>query len=406
MMGLELQGLNVYEKVMTVLLIIYAFMVNISTSAVSICICLGVLTILLQYYKTGNIPCVNRYIILAVSIYVLTGMISNTINVGGIDGIKMWIGHTYRFFPMFFAIMYIKNTNQVKYVMFAFLGTVFAENITALNQSLHIWGNYTENGGRVIGLTSNPNVLAPMLVMFLIALYIHVNNFVAKVKIKILMIAGIGLSLISLILTMSRGSWLTFIAVLLLGVLMLKRKRKQLFACVFLMIVCIPMFFMAKPNYYHRIETVTDMSMSSNVVRTYIWRDTLVMISEHPMVGVGLEKYSDVFNDEYASEELLSIEKKGVHHPHNNILMVLSEGGIISLIGYVFFYAVMLLLLFRKAMHSHWTNEYAVMGILLIIAIQLTGMVDMNVYNAHIMRLFLFLLGVSFSGSTILDSKM
>lgn len=54
-MGLELQGLNVYEKVMTVLLIIYAFIVNISTSAVSICICLGVLTILLQYYKTGNI---------------------------------------------------------------------------------------------------------------------------------------------------------------------------------------------------------------------------------------------------------------------------------------------------------------------------------------------------------------
>ena len=103
MMGLELQGLNVYEKVMTVLLIIYAFMVNISTSAVSICICLGVLTILLQYYKTGNIPCVNKYIILAVSIYVLTGMISNTINVGGIDGIKMWIGHTYRFFPMFYA---------------------------------------------------------------------------------------------------------------------------------------------------------------------------------------------------------------------------------------------------------------------------------------------------------------
>lgn len=233
MMGLELQGLNVYEKVMTVLLIIYAFMVNISTSAVSICICLGVLTILLQYYKTGNIPCVNKYIILAVSIYVLTGMISNTINVGGIDGIKMWIGHTYRFFPMFFAIMYIKNTNQVKYVMFAFLGTVFAENIVAINQSLHIWGNYTENGGRVIGLTSNPNVLAPMLVMFLIALYVHVNNFAERGKIKILMIAGISLSMISLILTMSRGSWLTFIVVLLLGVLMLKRKRKQLFVCFF-----------------------------------------------------------------------------------------------------------------------------------------------------------------------------
>lgn len=104
MMGLELQELNVYEKVMTVLLIIYAFMVNISTSAVSICICLGVLTILLQYYKTGNIPSVNKYIILAVSMYVLAGMISNTVNVGGIDGIKMWIGHTYRFFPMFLQL--------------------------------------------------------------------------------------------------------------------------------------------------------------------------------------------------------------------------------------------------------------------------------------------------------------
>ena len=43
------------------------------------------------------------------------------------------------------------------------------------------------------------------------------------------------------------------------------------------------------------------------------------------------------------------------------------------------------------------------MGILLIVSVQLTGMVDMNVYNAHIMRLFLFLLGMSFAGCMAAD---
>ena len=63
----------------------------------------------------------------------------------------------------------------------------------------------------------------------------------------------------------------------------------------------------------------------------------------------------------------------------------------------------LLIMLFRRAIKSQWRCEYAVMGILLTVSIQLTGMVDMNVYNAHIMRLFLFLLGMSFAGCMAAD---
>ena len=402
-MAVEMQNLNMYEKAMTVIFVVYAFCVNLSTSMVSICISLGTIVMLVQYCKTGAMPHVNKNIIIAVMVYAATGMIANIINVGMLDGIKMWIGHTYRFLPMLWAIMYIKTANQIKYVILAFLGTVFAENIAAINQSLHIWGNYIENGGRVRGLTSNPNVLAPMLLMFIITLYTQINALAIKPKTKITMLAGICLSLVSLLLTMSRGSWLTFIIILVLGIFMLRHKAKQLVICLALLLICMSMLFVAKPQYYQRMETVTDMNMSSNVARTYIWRDTWAMISEHPIAGVGLEKYSDIFNNEYASKELLEIEKRGVQHSHNNILMVLAEGGIISLAGYMYFYIAMLIMLFRKAIKAKWQSWYAVMGILLIVSIQLTGMVDMNVYNAHIMRLFLFLLGMSFAGCMVVD---
>lgn len=401
----EITNLDIYEKIMTVILVVYAFFVNISTSMVSICISLGTIVMLVQYCKTGSVPRVNKYIIMAVIMYVVTGMISNAINVGMIDGIKMWIGHAYRFLPMLWAIMYIKTANQIKYVMLALLGTVFVENIVAINQGVHIWGNYVENGGRVRGLTSNPNVLAPMLLLFIITLYIQINALAIQSSIKVVMLAGICLSLISLLLTMSRGSWLTFAAILLLSIFMLRHRTKQLIICTVLLLICISGLFVTKPEYYQRMETVMDMNMSSNAARTYIWRDTLAMISEHPIAGIGLERYSDVFNSEYASEELLNIEKNGVQHAHNNVLMVLSEGGIIALAGYVFFYATMLILLLKTAIRSHWKCGYAVMGILLVISIQLTGMVDMNVYNANIMRLFLFLLGFSFVGCKIFDNK-
>lgn len=404
-MTAEMTKLDIYEKIMTVILVVYAFFVNISTSMVSICISLGTIVMLVQYCKIGSVPRINKYIIIAVIMYVVTGMISNAINVGMIDGIKMWIGHTYRFLPMLWAIMYIKTANQIKYVMLALLGTVFAENIVAINQGVHIWGNYIENGGRVRGLTSNPNVLAPMLLLFIITLYIQINALAIKSKIKMLMLAGICLSLISLLLTMSRGSWLTFVAILLLSIFMLRQRIKQLIICAVLLLICISGLFVTKPEYYQRMETVMDMNMSSNAARTYIWQDTLAMISEHPIAGIGLERYSDVFNSEYASEELLNIEKNGVQHAHNNVLMVLSEGGIIALAGYVFFYTTMLILLLKTAIRSHWKCGYAVMGILLVISIQLTGMVDMNVYNANIMRLFLFLLGFSFVGCKIFDNK-
>ena len=41
------------------------------------------------------------------------------------------------------------------------------------------------------------------------------------------------------------------------------------------------------------------------------------------------------------------------------------------------------------------------MGILLLSSIQLTGVVDMNVYNNHIMRIFFFLLAIAVTGIDI-----
>ena len=200
---------------------------------------------------------------------------------------------------------------------------------------------------------------------------------------------------------MSRAGCLGLIFLLLISGFLYKFNRKTILILAISSIIGVGGILTLFPAYYQRMSTVSDMNMSSNIARVYIWHDTAEMIMDHPVVGIGRGNYSDVFNNSYASDELLKIEKNGVSHAHNNLLMVTAEGGLISLMGYVVFYLYTFSFFVRNVYLNKKRNSSAIMGILLLSSIQLTGVVDMNVYNNHIMRIFFFLLAIAVTGIDI-----
>lgn len=387
---------NKYEVAMFIMLVVYAFAVSLSTSVVSICIVAGFIIMICQFIKTGKVPPANMEIAIVAGVYFFLSLLSAILSPTAIESVKEWFANSYRFLPFIWGVMYIKTRNQIKFITVAFLCAVFVECVVAITQEVQLYSLVT--GGRVAGLTDNPNILAAILLMYIIFLQ---NVFFQKYDIKYIdkiIILGLVGCIVSLLFTMSRAGCLGLIFLLLISGFLYKFNRKTILILAISSIIGVGGILTLFPAYYQRMSTVSDMNMSSNIARVYIWHDTVEMIMDHPVVGIGRGNYSDVFNNSYASDELLKLEKNGVLHAHNNLLMVTAEGGLISLMGYVVFYLYTFSFFVRNVYLNKKRNSSAIMGILLLSSIQLTGVVDMNVYNNHIMRIFFFLLAIAVTG--------
>ena len=390
---------NKYEVAMFIMLVVYAFAVSLSTSVVSICIVAGFIIMICQFIKTGKVPPANMEIAIVAGLYIFLSLLSAILSPTAIESVKEWFANSYSFLPFIWGVMYIKTRNQMKFITVAFLCAVFVECVVAITQEVQLYSLVT--GGRVAGLTDNPNILAAILLMYIIFLQ---NVFFQKYDIKYIdkiIILGLVGCIVSLLFTMSRAGCLGLIFLLLISGFLYKFNRKTILILAISSIIGVGGILTLFPAYYQRMSTVSDMNMSSNIARVYIWHDTAEMIMDHPVVGIGRGNYSDVFNNSYASDELLKIEKNGVSHAHNNLLMVTAEGGLISLMGYVVFYLYTFSFFVRNVYLNKKRNSSAIMGILLLSSIQLTGVVDMNVYNNHIMRIFFFLLAIAVNGIDI-----
>ncbi|WP_405722242.1 hypothetical protein [Anaerovibrio slackiae] len=95
-------------------------------------------------------------------------LLSAILSPTAIESVKEWFANSYRFLPFIWGVMYIKNRNQMKFITVAFLCAVFVECVVAITQEVQLYSLVT--GGRVAGLTDNPNILAAILLMYIIFL--------------------------------------------------------------------------------------------------------------------------------------------------------------------------------------------------------------------------------------------
>ena len=67
-------------------------------------------------------------------------------------------------------------------------------------------------------------------------------------------------------------------------------------------------------------------------IRQAVWRQTIQMIVDHPMVGIGLGSYDDVAHSQYGPPAYPIFFHKG-WHAHNSFLHVLAETGIVGFLA-------------------------------------------------------------------------
>ncbi|MCX6136065.1 MAG: O-antigen ligase family protein [Ignavibacteriales bacterium] len=134
-------------------------------------------------------------------------------------------------------------------------------------------------------------------------------------------------TLVALVLTDTRSSWLGFIAGA--GLIAVLKEKKLILVIVALVIA---FFFFAPQKNIDRAKSVIDLNHPSNAGRLTMWSTGLKIFVDHPLLGVGdsdlmeiYKKYRNPGDDEPAG------------HLHNNYIMLLVT---IGLIGFTIVMAV------------------------------------------------------------------
>ena len=233
---------------------------------------------------------------------------------------------------------------------------------------------------RVFSTLHNPNLLASFLVVMMAiagGLGLHTNRFRDKA-----VYFGLVLALgTCLVLTYSRGAWLSVLAVIsLYGFLYNKR--------LLWLLILLPIGIMAGHEVVmERLMSIANPTDTSATLRIALWESTLAMIAHNPFLGIGWGAYSMVY-PEYDFFVLDAGTK--IFHAHNMYLHIAAEIGIPGLLAFLGLICGHAVVAFRLAAsaRNRWTGGL-MMGVLAaLLGIAVSGFTDYTMFSTQMSMLF------------------
>ncbi len=241
---------------------------------------------------------------------------------------------------------------------------------------------FSDIGGRVCGIYSNPNIFAVYLLLSAPFFLMGAADTSKGWNGRILNTAGYFTVLLCTILTWSRGAWLGMLVAFLLFILSDSRRSASL------TLLAIPPLSLAclylPHSVLNRFFSIGQLSESSIRYRLYTWKGVFRMLRAYPFgIGTGDAAFHTVY-PQYAVSGT-----ENVMHTHHLLLQVLTELGVFGAL----IFCILILLLFLMAFHTlrslHGRRRIQMLGCFCAIVGALTmGMFDYPWY--HLGNCFLF----------------
>ncbi len=146
------------------------------------------------------------------------------------------------------------------------------------------------------------------------------------------------------VLSYTRNAWVGGLTGAM--VLALMKGKKAVIGIGFAVIILMTLVSILEPAILHRITSIGDLTKFSNLERINMWKASLEMAKEAPILGVGPGNYTEA-SGPYR-------EKYGViskSSPHNNLFLQLTEKGLLGLGVFVYLWFV-----FFKEIWQAWRN--------------------------------------------------
>ncbi len=226
--------------------------------------------------------------------------------------------------------------------------------------------------------------LLVVTIIFLSFILSKDNRFRAKAGLLVPFV----LSITSLFLTRSRGAWISFAgAFLVLGAL--KAKKMLAISLALLLIV----FIMLPYTVQESIFSMTDIKSGTTWERLMLWKGTIDMVKEHPILGFGINTYSRNF-PKYKPPEY-----PDYRYTHNSYLHMASEVGIVGMLIFLFFLlAVLVYSLKGIYLMTGGTRKNLAGGLFAgLVGFSICCIVDTHLYSVNLAVFFHLLLGFCFA---------
>jgi len=179
--------------------------------------------------------------------------------------------------------------------------------------------------GRVFSVFENPNSFAMVLVMLLpVCIAMALTS---KGKMLFFYAGAVVLGVVALVMTYSRGAWVSFAFGIFVMILVLRPRYVPLFiACCILALPVLPQ------SVFNRLLSSFNFSDTSIATRKYIYDASWALFTRNPLWGVGLG--NDVVKIRIAEAGVYKAQAVYVH-AHNIYLQIADEMGIFGVIAFV-----------------------------------------------------------------------
>jgi putative inorganic carbon (HCO3(-)) transporter len=233
---------------------------------------------------------------------------------------------------------------------------------------------------RVFSTLENPNLLAGFLVtMMAIASGMGYKSDDKKSKwmysALVILFGG------CLVLTYSRGAWLSVLAIVAMYGVLCNRK-------IFWLLLLLPVIaFFAHDALLERLMSIMNPTDTSSTLRLALWESTIAMIMNKPFLGIGWGAYWMVYPD---YDFFINNANTKIFHAHNMYLNIAAEIGIPGLITFLamMYGHLRLALASIKESVQYWSSGIMLGIVGAIFGLIVNGFTDYVLFNIQLSMLF------------------
>ena len=331
-------------------------------------------------YVPSYVKKYSKSLIVMLLLLLPSAVLTNNISIGLPEFINVWLWRI----PVFFIIALCIRNKKTLFTMLAVFFVDFGiDNLVAFYQ--HFSGMTDRGwgfGSSVLTISGLMVMLVPIFCVILLDK--EFPNYVKAAALWALGCVGFGMYG-----NQSRGSWLFNMIMVPIVSLPYVMKRFIHVVAVLAALGGVIWGFSTQPQYVARFESITNTTTDgSNLGRFEVWTSAINMFKDYPAIGVGIGQWRTKYEESYR----LPSENQHLYHAHNNFIQLLSEVGILGLLGVLIFYGYMVIdnakIWYRRR------DPYSLCAMIAVFSyVFVFGQIEYTLDNSSGIRLMYFILG-------------
>mgnify|MGYP003357458792 FL=1 len=331
-------------------------------------------------YVPSYVKKYSKSLIVMLLLLLPSAVLTNNISIGLPEFINVWLWRI----PVFFIIALCIRNKKTLFTMLAVFFVDFGiDNLVAFYQ--HFSGMTDRGwgfGSSVLTISGLMVMLVPIFCVILLDK--EFPNYVKAAALWALGCVGFGMYG-----NQSRGSWLFNVIMVPIVSLPYVMKRFIHVVAVLAVLGGVIWGFSTQPQYVARFESITNTTTDgSNLGRFEVWTSAINMFKDYPAIGVGIGQWRTKYEESYR----LPSENQHLYHAHNNFIQLLSEVGILGLLGVLIFYGYMVIdnakIWYRRR------DPYSLCAMIAVFSyVFVFGQIEYTLDNSSGIRLMYFILG-------------